>query len=340
MFERESEGQLASKHEGEVRLRLTAEDAVDLHLHTLASDGFWTPAELIDTLASSGFKVASVCDHDTWRSVDEAVRLGAERNLLIIPGVEVTARWSDRQWHILVYGVAPGRRDAAAAPFQALIADLETELAQRAEDAWARLVASGRELPSLPEIAAGRPVWPFHVLSAAIKDEHAKDLKTAAELVTELGGGFSADQPLERVVATAHEAGGLCVIAHPGRSDSVGELTEADLDRMLHTIPIDGLEAHYRSHTDTQTALYRKLAAQRGLLISAGSDSHAAGKPVDPRPWRAIWVADLLARLGIAVDPPEVGPIWAAGMDPLAAVPEPTADQADQERIAEPALAQ
>jgi hypothetical protein len=53
-------------------------------------------------------------------------------------------------------------------------------------------------------------------------------------------------------------------------------------------VPIDGLEAHYRSHIDEQTTLYRRLAAEKGLLIAAGSDSHAPHQPVNPRPWRAI----------------------------------------------------
>lgn len=294
-------------------------DAVDLHLHTLASDGFWTPDALIEHLATAGFRVAAVCDHDTQRSVLEATRLGAERGVRIVPGVEVTTRWADRQWHLLVYGIRPDRSDPAAAPFLAVVAEQEATLSGLAEDARQRLEASGRALPSLPEIVGDRPMLPFHVLSAAIKDGHNKGLKDAAELVVELGGNFTADVPLERVVAAAHEAGGICVVAHPGRSDSVGVMTADDLDRMLAEIPIDGLEAHYRSYTDEQTALYRDLANRHGLLASCGSDSHAPKQPVDPRPWQAAWCADLLGRLGIAVAPvPEGEPVWAPGMDPLA----------------------
>jgi len=303
---------------------LAATDPVDLHLHTLASDGFWTPAALIDHLAEHGFRVAAVCDHDSQRSVREATRLGAARGIQLVPGVEMTTRWADRQCHLLVYGIAPDRTDEAAAPFQAALAEIDAALRALADDAREKLEASGRALPSLDEVLAGRPMWPFHVLTTAIKDGHAKDLKTAAELVTELGGSFSADLPLAVVVDAAHQAGGLCVIAHPGRADSVGVVTEADLDRMLAEIPIDGLEAHYRSYTDDQTALYRDLATRRGLLISCGSDSHAPNQPVDPRPWRAAWCEALLARLDIIVTP--VGgtePVWAPGMDPNAAVPAP-----------------
>jgi predicted metal-dependent phosphoesterase TrpH len=300
---------------------------VDLHLHTLASDGFWTPSALIDHLAERQFRVVAVCDHDTQRSVAEATRLGTEWGIVVIPGVEMTTTWSGRQWHLLVYGIAPERTDAAAAPFKAALAEVDAILQKHAVDAWKRLEASGRSLPSLTEVMAGRPLWPFHVLSSSIKEGHNKGLKDAAELVAELGGSFTGDLPLSQVVDAAHEAGGICIVAHPGRSDSVGIMTEADLDRMLAEIPIDGLEAHYRSYTDAQTAQYRQMAEDRGLLISCGSDSHAPKQPVDPRPWRAIWCAELLGRFGIEVAS-EDGQVWAEGMDPEAAKqPDPTTQQ-------------
>ncbi|MCA9877095.1 MAG: PHP domain-containing protein [Thermomicrobiales bacterium] len=296
-------------------LTLNAADRVDLHLHTLASDGAWTPAALIDHLAANDFRVAAIADHDTQRSVAEATRRGARRGIRIIPAVEVTTRWSGRQWHVLVYGIAPNRADPAAQPFRSLMADLEAQALTLAEDARQRIEAQGKPLPSLEEIAGGRPLLPYHVLTSAIREGHVRNLKEAAELVSGLGGGFSPDEPLERVVDAAHQAGGLTVVAHPGRSDSVGALLPADLDRMLAEIPIDGLEAHYRSHTDEQTALYRNLAAEKGLLIGVGSDSHAPHQPVNPRPWRAIWASELLGRLGVSVTPPEEGPAWAPGME-------------------------
>ncbi len=313
--------------------RLGPGDAVDLHLHTLASDGFWTPEDLIDHLAERGITVAAVCDHDTQRSVLEAIRLGQDRGIYIIPGVEVTVTWGGRQWHLLVYGIHPERRDPGAAAFQAALTQLDAILQGRAVDARRRLEASGRALPSLAEILAGRPMWPFHILSAAIQDKHVPNLKESAELVVELGGNFTADLPLSEVVAAAHEAGGICVMAHPGRGDSVGLMTEADLDKMLIDIPLDGLEAHYRSYTDAQTALYREMALRRGLLISCGSDSHALGKPVDPRPWHAAWCRDLLDRLGVTVTPGD-GPDWLPGADRQAVAPVPLKPAPEPEPVA------
>jgi predicted metal-dependent phosphoesterase TrpH len=305
-------------------LTLRPEERIDLHLHTHASDGAWTPAALVDHLAAEGFRVAAVADHDTQRSVPEVTRRAARRGVRIIPAVEVTTRWSGRQWHVLVYGIQPNRADDQARAFRSVLADLDAQLLTLAEDARRRIEADGKPLPSLEEIAAGRPLWPYHVLVSAIREGHAKNLKEAAELVSRLGGGFSADEPLDRVVDAAHQAGGITVVAHPGRADSVGALLPDDLDRMLAEVPIDGLEAHYRSHTDDQTALYRRLAAEKGLLISAGSDSHAPHQPVNPRPWRAIWAADLLERLGIAIEPVAEGEaVWTPGMDPHAPKPPP-----------------
>jgi predicted metal-dependent phosphoesterase TrpH len=322
---------MANPHES-----LQGTDRVDLHLHTLASDGFWTPDTLTTYLAEHGFAVAAVCDHDSQKSVVEAIDLGRQRGVNVIPGVEVTCKWEERQLHILVYGIRPDRDDAAARPFLALMRDIDDQLNINAIDARERFIASGRDLPSLEEIRNGRVLWPFHVLSAVIQDKHAPNLKEAAEMLVSLGGTFTADLPVEAVVAAAHEAGGVCVVAHPGRDDAVGVVTDEDLDRLLPIAPMDGLEAHYRSHTAEQTALYREIAERRGLLISCGSDSHAPGKPVDPKPWRAAWCAGLLERLGLSVDVDTDGPVWTSSMEPLPAPPPAPAPGPDASRAEEP----
>src|SRR5215216_1018277 len=121
-------------------IRIGPQDAVDLHLHTIASDGGWTPEALIDYLAANKFRVAAICDHDTQRSVLEAMRLGEERGVRIIPGVEMTCGWLERQLHVLVYGIAPDRTDTAAAPFLECLAEIDGMLQKRAEDACRRIV--------------------------------------------------------------------------------------------------------------------------------------------------------------------------------------------------------
>ncbi|MCX7623037.1 MAG: PHP domain-containing protein [Thermomicrobium sp.] len=286
---------------------ILADHPIDLHLHTLASDGFWTVEALVEHLAERSFRLAAVCDHDTMASVPAAVELGARRQLTVVPGVEVTTRWEGRQWHLLVYGVDPAVPDSR--PFRTLLDELADRLWAAAADAIVTLERNGYRLRSLREVAAGRPLRPYHVLLTLIREGYATNLATAHELTKRLGEPMDVDVPLERAVAAAHAAGGLCVLAHPGRDDGGGVLTEETLQRLLTAVPVDGLEAHYRSHDGEQTAIFRAWCERYGLVASAGSDSHAPGVPVDPIPYRAAWVDRLLQRLGFEVVPKTPQPL-------------------------------
>ncbi|HEV2129311.1 MAG TPA: PHP domain-containing protein [Thermomicrobiales bacterium] len=304
-------------------IRLRADDPIDLHLHTFQSDGVWTPMQLIDHLAEAGITVAAVCDHETQRSVVEAIEYGERRGIYVIPGVEVTVRHDDRQWHMLIYGIRPDDDRAEARPFLEMMREHEASLYSLARANWARVERTGRVLPSLETIVGDGKMWTYpEVLVAMIRDGHAPNLTIAANMITELGGRFNADIPIEEVVSKAHEAGGVCVMAHPGRPDLGPAMTAETLAKLLADAPVDGLECHYRTYTDRDTAFFRSLAGQHGLVTSAGSDSHGLNTPVNPRPFRAVWAKSLLERLGVVVDDPVDEPVWAPGMDPLAVKPQ------------------
>ena len=309
-------------------LSLPPDALVDLHLHTRESDGEWTPEALVAHLADHGFRVVAVCDHDTMRAVPRVRALAEQRGMVVVPGIEVTTWWGDRECHVLVYGIdltSPrGQR------FVAFLERLERQLREAAERGIAVLTAHGYALPSLEAVVDGRPLRPVHVLQAAIRDGHATNLATAHELTKRYGEPMRVGVPIEEAVAIAHEAGGLCVLAHPGRADIGGPFSLEQLAALLDAVPLDGIEAHYRSHTDEQVRQYRMFATARGLLVSAGSDSHAPGVPVDPLPYQARWIATLLGRLGIGVEQ-YGGPSW-----------EPAAAAAPPERVeagAQPATA-
>lgn len=306
----------------DIPTRLRADDPVDLHLHTFESDGVWTPSQLVDHLAEVGIRVAAVCDHDTQRSVVEAIALGERRGVRIIPGVEVTVRHAGRQWHMLVYGIRPDDERPAAMPFLELMRRQETHLRDLAHQNVIRVEETGRSLPSLRKTVGDGKMWTYpEVLNTMIAEGHVRNLTEAANLITELGGRFNSDLPIEDVVEAAHVGGGICVMAHPGRPDLGPAMMAETLEKLLGDAPVDGLECHYRTYTDRDTAKFRSLAGMHGLLTSAGSDSHGPGYPVWPRPFRAIWAKGLLERLGVEVDDQASGPVWAPGMDPAALRP-------------------
>ncbi|MDQ4044306.1 MAG: PHP domain-containing protein [Chloroflexota bacterium] len=289
------------------RVTLSPDDPVDLHLHTFASDGRWTPEELVGYLVEHGFRAAAVADHDTMHSVPEMTRLCAERGIAYIPAVEMTTRWRNRQVHLLVYGID---RSAPRAKRFMDVLDLQQEqLRTTSERAAALLESHGRFIPSLPEVAMGLPLTPHRVFTAMIRHGHGNNLYQAHNIVRGLGEPAMVDVPLDETVAAAREAGAITIVAHPGRDDGFGVLKESDLDEMLAEIGIDGVEAHYRSYKDDDVERYRVWAERNGLLVSSGSDSHWPNHPVNPTPHPARWVAQLLELLGIDVERWE-GPAW------------------------------
>lgn len=304
------------------RVILHPDDPVDLHMHTFASDGRWTPEELTAHLHERGFKLFALADHDTMHNVPETAKRASALGIAFIPAVEMTTRWKDRQVHLLVYGIDLDSERSAA--FLEVLRRQQEQLQATAERAVALLESHGRFIPSLGDVAMGMPLTPHRVFTAMIQNGHGNNLYQAHNIVRSLGEPAMVDLPLDEVVRAAHESGAITIVAHPGRNEGAGFLREPELNEMLATIPIDGVEAHYRSYKDPDTQLYRNWAEANGLVVSSGSDSHWPNHPVNPTPHPARWVAQLLARLGYDVGPWE-GPAW---------VPTPAAEPTSAEPVA------
>jgi predicted metal-dependent phosphoesterase TrpH len=280
---------------------------VDLHMHTTASDGRWTPATLVARVAERGIRVIAVADHDALDSVTPARDLAAARGIALVSGVEVTTRWDGRQWHVLVYGA-----DIERGPLRELVDWQRQRHIDAANEAIARLRQRGYTVPSLDTAIGGRPPLPIYVMDALIRDDLAPNMLAANRLVSEdLGVPFYIDVPLDETVAAAHASGGVAILAHPGRDEGAGILAPERLARMLTHAPLDGLEVHYPTHTLDQVREYADLADRHGLLRSCGSDSHGPDRPRDPLPYHASLITPLLTRLGFRF--PEDEPLSASG---------------------------
>lgn len=286
---------------------LSPDAAVDLHMHTRASDGDWTPEKLIEELDRRDFSVVAVADHDTMDSVDEMMQRGAERGIRVIPAVEMTTRWRERQIHLLVYGLYASKPESK--PFMDLLARQQEDLAAMSERILNLLEQNGRKIRSMDEVLAGRPQKPYMVYRAMIKDGHGTNLRTAHNIVKGMDEPGLVDVSIAETVEKAQAAGAVAVIAHPGRDDGWGVMKSNELNDLRSEVPFDGVEAHYRSYTVNDTRLYRGWADEHELVVSTGSDSHGPGWPVNPIPYKAAWSMHLLRRLGIAVERPE-GAVW------------------------------
>ena len=244
---------------------------IDLHLHTTASDGRCTPAELVERAARAGLTVMAVTDHDTTAAVDEFSAAGRARGIEVIAGIEITAVENGRDVHMLGYFFNPA--DAQLSDF------LARQRAQRIERVAAvgdRLARLGMPIDVAPLLAlakadGGRSVGRPQIARAMITAGYVADSNEAFDRWLATGRPAfvpRAGAPPEDVIAIVHAAGGLVSLAHPGQT-AVDPRISAYAKGGL-----DALEAFHPDHDRASTNRYREVASQLTLLVTGGSDFH------------------------------------------------------------------
>jgi len=242
---------------------------VDLHMHSTASDGSRSPAEVVRAAKRASLVAIALTDHDTVAGLAEARGVGAELGVRIVNGVELSAVEGQTETHLLGLHL----RDTTV---------LENELAQLREMRGRRaariveLLQSQGVQVTLDDVllqagsgAIGRP----HVARALVADGWAIDVRDAFDRY--LGAGRPAfvakDQlGMREAIAMVHAAGGLAVLAHPG-GGGTRERIEA-----LAALGLDGVEVKHPSHSPQDVARLRACVDQLGLIASGGSDWHGA----------------------------------------------------------------
>jgi predicted metal-dependent phosphoesterase TrpH len=277
-------------------LRLPADAAVDLHLHTVYSDGRWTTESLLDHLLHERFGLAAITDHDRADTVASIQRLALEKHMPMLVGVEMTAAWQGGMTDLLCFGFDP---DNGA--LNSLAQDLLRRQQANTREAYERVRRKGCDLPpdALPALLDEPSSEQPHAFVALLK-EHGYGLgePSAGKIAWEAGVRFSTNEPAA-VVEAAHQSGGVCLLAHPGREDGFVTYDARSLDQFRREAPIDGLEVYHPLHSPDRTEMYREYARRHHLLTSAGSDSHRPEKP--PIKYRAGMCRGLLERLGIRI---------------------------------------
>ncbi len=244
----------------------------DLHVHTRASDGLWSPAEVVREAARIGLAAVAVADHDTLAGVDEACReAGRLKAPRVIPAVEINTDHGSTEAHVLCY--FPDLADQAFRSFLATQVESRLERARRMVDLLGTLglrITWSRVL----ELAAGGSIGRPHVAAALIERGYVTGLQEAMDKW--LGRGRPGYVPRRKLtphaaVAEIVRAGGAAVLAHPGL---VG------CDKLIdELIPcgLVGVEAHHPSHTPAARERYQALARKKHLVVTGGSDFHGPG---------------------------------------------------------------
>ena len=279
-------------------LSLAADAAIDLHLHTIHSDGTWIPEELFDYLVREQFSLAAIADHDRADTAIAMQQLAQAKHLPILVAVEMTAAWRGEMTDLLCYGF-----ELAQSPLHALAQDLLRRQQDNTREVYENIQRKGYALPQSPAALADLLAQPSaqqpHALVAFLTSQGiGQEEPSAGRIAFEAGCAFATSE-VAAVVEAAHRSGAVCLIAHPGRTDGFVTYDDSLLDQIRQEAPLDGLEVYYPKHTPAQTAMYLEYAQRHHLLTSAGSDSHGPNKP--PIKYRAELGRALLERLGVQI---------------------------------------
>lgn len=250
-------------------------DLVDLHLHSLYSDGILTPTELVAEAASSGLRAIALADHDNVDGIPEALAAGRKYGVEIVTAVELSVLWEDLS-DIHVLGYAFDHEDAA---LQQALAEFRAFRAGRSErildNINRRLAQEGRQPLDFADVAkrAGGTLGRPHIGQALLEAGYARDMEDAFTRYLVPCNEPKRFFPLDEAIKLIHDAGGCAVLAHPvfvGVSDA---RLEEVLDEFV-ALGLDGLEAHCSGAGNDGIDRYITMARRRNLIVTGGSDFH------------------------------------------------------------------
>lgn len=251
---------------------------IDLHVHSNASDGTHSPAELFQIAARLGLEAISITDHDTTAGSQQAMTCERPASLAFISGVEISAEAPPHTnikngLHILGYGIDP-----YDSPLVETLETLKLARENRTRDIVQRLNELGIPL-TLAEVDAevgdatpGRP----HVAKALVKAGFAENINDAFDRY--IGNGapacvgkkrLTSKQAVDLIIA----AGGIPVLAHPCLIKNNAEILEALIDELCQ-LGLMGLEVYYPDHSPEDVERYLRITQAFGLLATGGSDFH------------------------------------------------------------------
>jgi len=254
-------------------------DHIDLHAHSTASDGSYSPSEVVRLARDAGLRAVALTDHDTTDGLAEAVAAGEALGVEVIPGVEISAKHGGDTMHILGYFL-----DFHSGQLEERLAVLKQARKDRNPKIIAKLNALGIAvtMEQVERLSGGGQVGRPHIARALLESGYIKSIQQAFDIFLKNGGKAYVSKfrfPPAEALDMIRQARGVPVLAHPFTLEmgSAGALRE--LLKELKADGLAGVEVFYADHAPEQEAMYLKLAQELGLLVTGGSDFHGLNKP-------------------------------------------------------------
>lgn len=251
---------------------------IDLHAHTSASDGTYSPNELVTLAKSEGIEAIAITDHDTIEGVPEALEAGEKVGLEVIPGVEISLDHQPGSMHVL--GLFLDIKNKKLIEYLTV---LQASRSSRNPKIIEKLNELGLaiSMEDVQEISGGGQVGRPHIAAALLKDGYVSSNQQAFDKYLKKGAIAYFERSRltrEETVDMIHGAGGLVILAHPNTLGVNGS-SFSYLMSELKEVGFDGLEVFYNSHSQTDEDRLMKIVDKNGFIISGGTDFHGQNKP-------------------------------------------------------------
>ncbi len=254
------------------------EKTVDLHTHSTASDGSFSPEALVREAVDAGVAALALTDHDSVNGVEEALQAGKTYGLEVIPGVELSTDYFGEEVHVV--GLFIDHENEA---LRAQLHRFVEERDGRNEKIIDRLKETGFDI-SVEDVYSRNPgsvISRPHIARYLVETGQAPDVQFVFDHYIAAGARCYVERykitPVE-AVGVIHAAGGLAVLAHPCLYH-LSQETLVCLVKEMKEAGLDGIEALYARNREGDEERFRQIAADFCLLLSGGSDFHGASKP-------------------------------------------------------------
>lgn len=245
----------------------------DLHVHTSASDGYFSPEEVLSKAWQTGLGGIAVTDHDTVDGLQPIMEFKAKKSIdiLCIPGIEMNTELDEEEIHILGYFI-----DYQNSQLITKLKQLKASRYDRAVKMINKLRNMGFNisLERVQQLARGDLIGRPHIAQALVEKNLVFSIKEAFSKY--LGKGRPAYVSRykfipQEAISLIKEAEGIAVLAHPGL------INDSDKFRSVLDMGIEGIEVFYPEHNQMQIKQYTEICHKRKILITGGSDFHGIG---------------------------------------------------------------
>ena len=249
----------------------------DLHMHSVFSDGNYTPEELAEMAAKNGVNFVSLTDHDEIEGNERMKKACEAKNIAFVPGVEISSNYAGKEIHVVGLNIDTSNKEL----IQALKTTKENR-GKRAEEMAAKLEETG--FPNALE-GAMKFVTNPSLISRIHFAKWLADIKAVnsidAAFEKYIGSGRACFVPLNaptipEAVRLIKGAGGIPVLAHPGRYGFKDWKLHALLDEFRNAGG-EAIEVTTGSHSAKDNTMMCQIAADQGFIASTGSDFHRLG---------------------------------------------------------------